>query len=104
MQTEYLCKLLSVPIEKKAQIDVFVGFLVSAMRENRERDNYWDYLRYNLEEFTKTFERRQISPAAWLPGLAEVFGVGQNFKARKFTDLAASGKLRLTLFRKGHLK
>jgi hypothetical protein len=89
MQTEYLCKLLSVPIEKKAQIDVFVGFLVSAMRENRERDNYWDYLRYNLEEFTKTFERRQISPAAWLPGLAEVFGVGQNFKARKFTDPAA---------------
>ena len=89
LQTEYLCKILSVPIEKKAQIEAFVGFLVSGMRENRERDNYWDYLRYNLEEFTKVFERRQISPAAWLPGLAEVFGVGQNLKARKFTDPAA---------------
>lgn len=93
LQTEYLCKILSVPIEKKAQIEAFVGFLVSAMRENRERDSYWDYLRYNLEEFTKAFEHRHVSPAAWLPGLAQVFGVGQNFKARKFTDPAAFWQL-----------
>lgn len=88
-QTEWLCKILAVPIEKKGQVEAFVGFLISSARENRERDRDWDYLRYNLEEVTKAFERRHIPPAGWLPGLAQVFGIGESFMARRFKDPAA---------------
>ncbi|WP_432814490.1 hypothetical protein [Sphingorhabdus sp.] len=88
-QTDWICKILSVPIDQKAQVEAFVGFLVSGMRENRHRDSCWDYLRYNLEVFTKDFETRHIPPAGWLPGLAQVFGIDNEFKALKFKDPAA---------------
>lgn len=90
-QTEWLCKILAVPIEKKGQVEAFVGFLTSAheRRDDGDRHRDWDLLRYQLEEVTAAFERRQIPPAGWLPGLAQVFGVGESFMARRFTDPAA---------------
>ena len=82
-QTEWLCKILSVPLEKKGQIEAFASF-VSAKPES---DGWrWDYTRHILAEATKGFEQRQISPAKWLPGLAEVFGVGDSFAALTFQD------------------
>ena len=88
-QTEWLCKILAIPIEKKGQVEAFVGFLISSARENRNSDRDWDYLRYNLEEVTKALKRRHIPPGGWLPGLAQVFGVGECFMARRFQDPAA---------------